>query len=542
MLFEHQENHVKKIDVILDHHPSVLDASTTGCGKTYTTCYIAKKRKLRIFVIAPTTLHFIWEEAAEVFDVGIIKKITYQTLRGTSGKNISHNYLRRDGKEEYFATDWLLKLIRRGTLFVFDEVHAAKNITTSTFMACKEICRAVSENFHETKSRCILLSATHNDKKPQVKSVTGLLGLYNCPSMYVTIEGANPLLYKKLQRSIELTGYLQFVEKVKELEANNTLLEQISEIDMEEKLRRENVKKELLKIENDGTDREVEYDDDDEKKKEIYDLDFTPTDVSSLNKAVASIYEEKVKKILVTEMTKPPHYDRLYRVNHTFFETDRESTRKILLAVMDLLSALRPDETSDVKITNKNFGLVQKALVALQLSKVQLAVTVARKFLEDEPNCKVVIFGNFNDSLESIASQLSELKDEDGEDMGVILFTGKSTKIRDRSEKIKLFQEDSNRARVFVANTKIGGAGISLDDTIGTRPRKVILMPDFKFTDLIQALGRCCRTSTKSVNECHFLYCKGCENERLILENLYTKTCTLTDLTLENKSFILGYA
>ena len=58
----------------------------------------------------------------------------------------------------------------------------------------------------------------------------------------------------------------------------------------------------------------------------------------------------------------------------------------------------------------------------------------------------------------------------------------------ERQAHIEAFQ--ANRAPFIIVNIQAGGAGISLHDPQGIRPRLSIISPTFSATDLKQALGR----------------------------------------------------
>lgn len=75
---------------------------------------------------------------------------------------------------------------------------------------------------------------------------------------------------------------------------------------------------------------------------------------------------------------------------------------------------------------------------------------------------------------------------------------GGATKTAAQQEKsMQAFQ--SGKSRVMIATIESGGTGINLDDTVGDKPRTVVMMtPPFSALSTIQAIGRVHRLTTKS--------------------------------------------
>lgn len=77
---------------------------------------------------------------------------------------------------------------------------------------------------------------------------------------------------------------------------------------------------------------------------------------------------------------------------------------------------------------------------------------------------------------------------------------GGATKTADQKKKaMRDFQ--ANKTKVIIATIQSGGTGINLDDTVGDRPRTMIMMtPPFTANDMAQAVGRIHRLNTKSAS------------------------------------------
>lgn len=472
MLYEEQENHKNRLLEIYKINKIALDTSPTGAGKTYTSVCLAKDLGLPIFIVANKILHDKWKEVAEIFGVEIVGMINYQSLRGKTGCKLNHDYLIREGNS-FKVTDILLDILNRGVLFIFDEVQAAKNSKTAQYLACRAIIIAIVDS----NSKGLLLSATHGDKMIHSETTCAMLGLYKSEKLYKEIEGHNPHLYRKLGKSIELTGYLELLRFTENLVS---------------------------------------------KKIDLY-----PNNAKNVIQFTSTIYICYLKHLLTSEMPMPEHYTKYRKVQNTFFEVDGDTKDKVIHALNELKSAIRKEDDDREPI---NYAKVNEAIHLMQISKCPIVVREAKQLLIDDPNCKICVFANYNDVLETIAGELEEY--------GVCILNG-DVKEKNRNNIIKLFIEDSSTCRVIVTNTLVGGVGVDLDDKFGHRPRHVYIMPDYKFTGLTQALGRCCRQSTKSVMFAQFVYCKDCEGEKIILDNLRTKGQVLTDLTISDKTWLI---
>lgn len=115
---------------------------------------------------------------------------------------------------------------------------------------------------------------------------------------------------------------------------------------------------------------------------------------------------------------------------------------------------------------------------------------------EDEPKAALAEAGH---SSEGTASALKKALIAAGipeADIGEL--HGGATKTADAKKKaMERFQ--SGKSKVMIATVQSGGTGINLDDTVGDRPRTVIMMtPPFTANDMAQAIGRVHRLNTKS--------------------------------------------
>ena len=180
-LLNHQKEHYQRLVNILKHSYGYLDTSDTGCGKTYTTCMIAKQFGMSILVVSPLTILSHWRKVTKEFGINLIDALSYASLRGSRGSTLNHPYLIRSNNK-YSTTDPFDQLIKKGTLLVFDEVHNLKNLNTLQREAALTMVRKIVEMNH--CSRVALLSAYSFDKSNLCESIILLLGLTNQSNLF----------------------------------------------------------------------------------------------------------------------------------------------------------------------------------------------------------------------------------------------------------------------------------------------------------------------------------------------------------------------
>jgi superfamily II DNA or RNA helicase len=149
---------------ILKKNISAIDSSSTGVGKTYTACSVAKNLGLALGVVCPKAVIPSWREAAKHIGTEVRFIINYEGLKFTAGK-------------KYIAwTDMgypVWKISERDPiLLVFDEAHRCKdhNLSKNALM----LVSAVSQ-----KIRHLLVSATIADSPLHLRAAGYSLGLHN---------------------------------------------------------------------------------------------------------------------------------------------------------------------------------------------------------------------------------------------------------------------------------------------------------------------------------------------------------------------------
>ncbi|HRT03559.1 MAG TPA: DEAD/DEAH box helicase [Candidatus Diapherotrites archaeon] len=133
----------------------------------------------------------------------------------------------------------------------------------------------------------------------------------------------------------------------------------------------------------------------------------------------------------------------------------------------------------------------------IELLKVIDLVELSEDYME-EGNA-VAIFVNFKDTIKLLSSKLKT---------DCIIAGGYNN---------KQAQDDFNngKSNIVLVSIKAGGAGISLHDEVGDRPRIALINPTDSAQDLIQCMGRVWRAGGKSMAQAFFLFAKGTVEEEI---------------------------
>jgi hypothetical protein len=126
-LRDYQETHVAALHRALRGNRSVLDASDTGTGKTFTALSVAKQLGVVPFVVCPKSLVVGWLRAADLVGVPV-EVANYDKVRGGTGRKATAERGRVESSSEWGRE----KLFGKGSqwvwndpydLIIFDEVH-----------------------------------------------------------------------------------------------------------------------------------------------------------------------------------------------------------------------------------------------------------------------------------------------------------------------------------------------------------------------------------------------------------------------------------
>lgn len=152
---------------------------------------------------------------------------------------------------------------------------------------------------------------------------------------------------------------------------------------------------------------------------------------------------------------------------------------------------------------------------ASERTKIAYLVEQIEELIEEGRS--VVVFCNFNDSIDLLAGELA--KYEPAQIRG-----GQNPRVRE-VERLK-FQQ--NKTPVILCNLQSGGVALDLHDLHG-RPRYSFILPSWSAVDLKQAIGRTRRTGALSKAVCRILY-SDVPTERRLAEAVENKIEALDTL------------
>jgi len=197
-LLKYQITHTENIIRIIRTNNSVLDASDTGTGKTYTAIASCAQLGFEPIIICPKTVMANWRIVCEYFEISKYLIVNYETIRlckyYVGDKRIKYKYLKyypqTNNTIEKFV--WNHTEMSPNTVFIFDEAHKCSDI--GTLNAKLLLSAKMTTNFP-----LILLSATISDNTEKFKLFFYILNFIDKQ----TVEANN----------IDFVSYMRIVEQ-----------------------------------------------------------------------------------------------------------------------------------------------------------------------------------------------------------------------------------------------------------------------------------------------------------------------------------------
>ena len=154
-LYGYQILHVYNLISCLKKTNVIIDGSSTGTGKTYTTLCVCKELELNPIIICPKSILNIWQTACEYFDIKPLAIVNYETIK--LGEIYSDDLCKRIKAPFLNLNDSSIKYeweLEKNTVIIFDEAHKCKNKNTLNGKLLLSV---------KNKCKIILLSATLSD-------------------------------------------------------------------------------------------------------------------------------------------------------------------------------------------------------------------------------------------------------------------------------------------------------------------------------------------------------------------------------------------
>lgn len=469
-LRETQEPHVERLEEILSEQYCAFDMSSLGSGKTYTTSELSLRLEFpHVIVVCPASLEAKWRMMRK-YGIKIDHVISYQSLRSRVNAIPRHGLLQRhDTIEEgtfFTATQLYNKYIDEGCLVVFDEVQHIKN-KNDQFYACQALTTSILRS--GGISRFIFLSGTPIDKEEQSIHMMQLMGMIRSQKMYI---------FSKEENRLKLVGAQELVDFCKTIDPSSTL--------------------DFLRLH--------------------------PFNKDNVRHNCYLMFQRIVKKSIAAAMPSPAlEID----VKNGYFNIVREEDKqKLIKGIMSLQSSVMYNEKDQsINIAKGTFASINPALKAIESSKINDMIRIAKAQLDKDPMCKVGVFCNFLESIDKLQSSL--------EKYNPIVLRGSVNKNK-RQDLIDKFQADSNDCRVVIGLISVVATGIDLDDKFGNRPRFAYAIPNYSILNLHQLTRRFIRLDSMSVPVFRFFYGKVSRKELSVLNSLARKSNVLSD-TLESQ-------
>jgi superfamily II DNA or RNA helicase len=473
-LRDYQLEHFEQVKVVLGRSYCAVDNSSTGRGKTIVALSVANHLDLPIVVVTPVTTIEAWQRAhAECIPPDhpskLIRIMGYEALRGVARvgmglRSMKHGLLMRKDVRigskvvtTFTPTLALKQLVSTGALFVFDEFHNLKNLSSQN-KAAAAISRLVHDEVRRnpaTRARCMMLSATPLDKVEHAVNFIKLMGLTKQPML----ASYNPQTREMQPGAIEeLRTEAMAINPIKTIEVMGTF--------------------------------------------GFYGIDAHNWNTTSLKRARAIAYELYVRVILPFMSSAMPPAEAPRFVRRGFFEIrDAENKRKVTEAVEDLRGAARFNEQKQSVVLNgdTNWGAITKALMDLEVAQIADMCRVAISRLQSEMGLKVILAMGYKITIDKARRALRAAGFAD-----VAELSGDVPPTERQAEIDRFNTTDSCRAMVMTTQT--GGIGINLHDTQGGRKRVMYIMPDYKVISIHQCVGRIFRYGALSSGEAYVFY------------------------------------
>lgn len=442
----HQEAHIANIkNALYDKVYGVIDTSTMGNGKTYTTTKIAFDLNLPMVIICPASIVTVWEGMKRL-GAKILSIHSYGVM-SKAGK--AFPYLNKVDKM-YLMTEVWEEWVNKGVMLVFDESHRIKNKEALQTEAATTLVSPITLG---TKSRYMFLSATPYDAEKFITGSFRTLGY---------------------TRAKTLSDY-DFVTKIRD---NTGILD---------------VVRNAMKLDPDITQDVLD------EYPPISESIKTPTANSIANALFLRVYKKHIIFSMIT-----PNLEK--DVGTLYANMTELEYARYRLAVKNLSDVvLFNEETGEVGSNSGKDKLAQLSIATRDIEHVKVGVFAreAASILNDNPNAKVIIAVTYNTTIPMILDRLKDITN-----VQALIINGEPQYKRYVEEIKRVFQQHDNTYRLLIVNIASGAEGISLHDTDGRFPRTLLLSPSYSILKLHQASGRIVRVGSKSVGTVRMIYGK----------------------------------
>jgi len=507
-LYDHQVEHVAKLQAYLQKYHFAIDLSPLGTGKTYTAAKIYQDSHdsggyKHIVTISPLSVKTKWVQVNADYRLQCRANLTYGEIAGKRfsspkcGFLVRNDYtvdvpqengaIRSVDKYNFTITDVFRRLVDEGVLLVLDEFQQIKNDCAQT-EACETLILDIMQNFrHGGSSRVMLLSGSPIDKECQAVRLFKTLGIMRHPKIVSGHQHAG---------INEIVAYLSDKFRSREKQKGNFYI-------MAHASR-------FIREMGGGMYQQYAHG----AQRFAFDLFVN------------------VMKPHATSAMNPLRTDDgvvLHKYNGYFHMNEDANLAKMRKAIADLheLRELQSRMRTEAPVAGTGATIIRqmmRLLIVVETSKIDTFVRLARTELESHPARKVVIGVNFLDTLADLQTALAEY--------APLVFDGSKT-MKQRIDILGKFQAPTTEHRLLLGNTSVLSSGIDLDDKHGGYPRVCYVSPNFKTIDIYQLGHRFKRgLETRSSTSIYMVYSDN-RSERHVIEALSHKGEIMKQVTVE---------
>jgi hypothetical protein len=444
--------------------PFSIDNSLMGAGKTHMSLAVKQHLNLpHLIIVSPAGVEATWVKAAELYNIPITYRFSYEGLTVRRGK-VSNDLLIRtedasgEGENKvviYHPTELYARMVREGVLVILDEFQKIKNASTENHRAAKCLVQQICTT--ATTSKVLFLSASPFDDDKQVIDFLKMVNIIRSRTTYRMDYG-----------SIVLTGAAELQAFCERLDRGRT--------------------------------QEV-----------VQEHQFFPS--RQILKTCAQLYYDVLTKYLTTAAPVPQMLRTIQLdCKNGYYNMSEPRIAMLSDGIRRLHRATGYNSLSDeVDTKEADWGAITRSLIIIELAKIEIFARKALEFLTSDPNCKVAIMVNFKVPVAMITRILRKYNP--------LVLDGSIHKTK-RALVVSKFQEPNTNHRVIITNIIVGSLGIDLDDTDGKYPRHLLISPGYKAMVLHQATHRVFRANTKSSAQVRFVFGKCGMEETSILNAL----------------------
>jgi Helicase conserved C-terminal domain/Type III restriction enzyme, res subunit len=477
-LWDSQKIHFARILGILNKHYAYYDTSETGAGKTHVTIAIAIAFRLSLFVVAPLSLIPMWKEMAKKYGVKIVTAITYDKLRGVNGK-CTHGYLGTTGNNncghELYMATNALKEVIQDGVLVVFD-ESHRLKNIKTKNHASAHAIVNAVVGSGSRSRICCLSASPADNIDQAESLLKLMGVILMSDLYIYDRSANEYTPTGIEQAFLYCNRL-----------------------------------------------------DPDATHSIYDRSSVSR--YTVNRMCYDFFVDIIRKHQASSMKKPV-LEASISIRNMFCRVTRKEAEELLAVRERIIKDTGYDKGKGVFVTDR--GAVLKIMMGvhqhIEFIKLRIFIRLALTRLKYTTNDKVLIYVWYTQSITKLKEELAEYNP--------MILNG-SVPVDKRAEVIANFQRPDNEHRLIIANVRVGGVGLSLDDTDGRFPRTQLVSPAYRMTDLHQSSGRIYRGTTKSLASVRFIYANNFKEEARIILALQKKSTIARSVLYNDEGVIL---